>query len=83
MRSTHRLPLLLSAGIAGLMLTALPFGFDGATFSPVAAQAWAGAENGTATAMATPMVTTSTRKKTTPPTMTIRTTTLTPATWAR
>ena len=46
MRSTHRLPLLLSAGIAGLMLTALPFGFDGATFSPIAAQAWAGAENG-------------------------------------
>ena len=26
MRSIHRLPLLLSAGIAGLMLTALPFG---------------------------------------------------------
>jgi hypothetical protein len=46
MRSTHRLPLLLSAGIAGLMLTALPFGFDGSTFSPVATQAWAGAENG-------------------------------------
>jgi hypothetical protein len=46
MRSTHRLPLLLSAGIAGLMLTALPLGFDGSTFSPVAAQAWAGAENG-------------------------------------
>jgi hypothetical protein len=46
MRSTHRLPLLLSAGIAGLMLTALPFGFDGATFSAVATQAWAGAENG-------------------------------------
>lgn len=46
MRSTHRLPLFLSAGIAGLMLTALPFGFDGSTFSPVATQAWAGAENG-------------------------------------
>jgi hypothetical protein len=38
--------LFLSAGIAGLMLTALPFGFDGSTFSPVATQAWAGAENG-------------------------------------
>jgi hypothetical protein len=38
--------LLLSAGIAGLLLTALPFGFDGATFSPVATQAWAGSENG-------------------------------------
>jgi hypothetical protein len=46
MRSTHRLSLLLSAGIAGLMLAALPLGFDGATFSPVATQAWAGAENG-------------------------------------
>ena len=46
MRSTHRLPLLLSAGIAGLLLTALPFGFDGATFSPVATQAWAGGGNG-------------------------------------
>src|SRR6185312_7502641 len=46
MRSTHRLPLLLSAGVAGVMLTALPFGFDSATFSPVVAQAWAGAENG-------------------------------------
>jgi len=46
MRSTHRLPLLLSAGMAGLLLAALPFGFDGATLSPVASQAWAGAENG-------------------------------------
>ena len=46
MRSTHRLPLLLSAGIAGLLLAALPFGFDGTSFSPVATQAWAGAENG-------------------------------------
>src|SRR5215470_18678241 len=46
MRSTHRLPLLLSAGVAGLLLTALPFGFDGATVSPVATEAWAGAENG-------------------------------------
>jgi hypothetical protein len=46
MRSTHRLPLLLSAGIAGLVLTALPFGFDGSTFSLVATEAWAGAENG-------------------------------------
>ena len=44
MRSIHRLPLLLSAGIAGLMLTALPFGFDGSTLGPV--QAWAGNENG-------------------------------------
>jgi hypothetical protein len=46
MRSTHRLSLFLSAGIAGLMLTALPVGFDAAKFSPVASQAWAGAENG-------------------------------------
>jgi hypothetical protein len=46
MRSTHRFPLLVSAGIAGLLLTALPLGFDGSTFSPVATQAWAGAENG-------------------------------------
>ena len=46
MRSTHRLPLLLSAGITGLLLTALPFGFDGTTLGPVASQAWAGAENG-------------------------------------
>src|SRR5262250_502041 len=46
MRSTHRLPLLLSAGVVGLLLTALPFGFDGATVSPVATEAWAGAENG-------------------------------------
>ena len=40
MRSTHRLPLLLSAGIAGLLLTAMPLGFDGSTIGPV--QAWAG-----------------------------------------
>src|SRR6266850_3971193 len=46
MRSTHRLSLLLSAGIAGLLVTALPLGFDGASFSPVANQAWAGSENG-------------------------------------
>src|SRR5262245_23526139 len=46
MRSTHRLPLLLSAGMAGLLLAALPFGFDGTSFGPVATQAWAGAENG-------------------------------------
>src|SRR5215813_5645785 len=46
MRSTHRLPLLLSAGIAGLMLAALPFGFDSSTLSPVATQAWAGSDNG-------------------------------------
>src|SRR5215468_8671215 len=46
MRSTHRLPLLLSAGIAGLMLVALPFGFDASSFSPVAAQAWADPGNG-------------------------------------
>ncbi len=45
MRSTHRLPLLLSAGIAGLLLTAMPLGFDGSSFEPVATQAWAG-ENG-------------------------------------
>ena len=46
MRSTHRLQLLLSAGIAGLLLTALPLGFDGATFTPVAPQAWAAPGNG-------------------------------------
>ena len=46
MRSTHRLSLLLSAGIAGLLVTALPFGLGGASFSPVANQAWAGSENG-------------------------------------
>src|SRR5215470_12778943 len=46
MRSTHRLPLLLSAGIAGLMLAALPLSFDGSTLSPVASQAWAGNGNG-------------------------------------
>src|SRR5262252_5718860 len=46
MRSTHRLPLLLSAGIAGLLVAALPVGFDSATFSPVAAQAWADPGNG-------------------------------------
>jgi hypothetical protein len=44
MRSTHRLPLLLSAGIAGLLLTAMPLGFDGSTIGPV--QAWAGNDNG-------------------------------------
>jgi hypothetical protein len=44
MRSTHRLPLLLSAGLAGLLLTAMPLGFDGSTIGPV--QAWAGSENG-------------------------------------
>jgi hypothetical protein len=44
MRSTRRLPLLLSAGIAGLLLTAMPLGFDGSTISTV--QAWAGNENG-------------------------------------
>jgi hypothetical protein len=44
MRSTHRLPLLLSAGIAGLLLTAMPLGFDGLTVGY--AQAWAGNENG-------------------------------------
>jgi len=44
MRSTHRLPLLLSAGIAGLLLTAMPIGFDGSTIGPV--QAWAGSDNG-------------------------------------
>jgi hypothetical protein len=46
MRSTHRFPLLLSAGIAGLLVAALPLGFDSAGFSPVVAQAWAGGENG-------------------------------------
>ncbi|HUL06260.1 MAG TPA: hypothetical protein VLV76_08000 [Candidatus Acidoferrum sp.] len=46
MRSTHRLPFLLSAGIAGLMLAALPLGLDSSTLSPVVSQAWAGAENG-------------------------------------
>jgi hypothetical protein len=46
MQSTHRLPLLLSAGIAGLLLTALPLGFDGSSFEPVSTQAWAGGENG-------------------------------------
>jgi hypothetical protein len=44
MRSTHRLPLLLSAGIAGLLLTAMPLGFEGSTIGPV--HAWAGNENG-------------------------------------
>ena len=46
MRSTHRLQWLLSAGIAGLLVTALPLGFDASTFSPVAAEAWAGNGNG-------------------------------------
>jgi hypothetical protein len=44
MRSTHRLPLLLSAGIAGLSLAAMPLGFDGSTVGYI--QAWAGNENG-------------------------------------
>jgi hypothetical protein len=44
MRSTHRLPLLLSAVIAGLSLAAMPLGFDGSTVGYV--QAWAGNENG-------------------------------------
>jgi hypothetical protein len=46
MRSTHRLKFLLSAGLAGVLLAALPPGFDGSTFSPVASQAWAGNGNG-------------------------------------
>jgi hypothetical protein len=46
MRSTTRFNLLLTAGMAGLLLTAMPVGFDGATFSPVASQAWAGNGNG-------------------------------------
>jgi hypothetical protein len=32
--------------MAGVLLTALPLGFDGSTFSPVATQAWAGNGNG-------------------------------------
>ena len=44
MRSIHRPPLLLYAGIAGLMLAAMPLGFDGSNFGP--AQAWAGNANG-------------------------------------
>ena len=40
MRSTQ-LRLLLSAGMAGVLLAALPLGFDGSTFSPVKSQAWA------------------------------------------
>jgi hypothetical protein len=44
MRSTHRLHLLLSAGIAGLFLTAMPLGFDGSSIGPL--QAWAGNANG-------------------------------------
>lgn len=44
MRSTRRLPLLLSAGIAGLMLAAMPVGFDGSNFGPV--RAWAGDASG-------------------------------------
>jgi hypothetical protein len=44
MRSIHRLPLLLSAGFAGLLLAAMPLGFDGSTFGSV--QAWAGNANG-------------------------------------
>jgi len=44
MRSTHRLPLLLSAGVAGLLLAAMPLGFNGSTFGP--APAWADSANG-------------------------------------
>jgi len=44
MRLIHRPPLLLSAGIAGLMLAAMPLGFDGSNFGP--AQAWAGNGSG-------------------------------------
>jgi EF hand len=46
MRSTTRLKFLLSAGMAGVLLAALPIGLDGSTFSPVATQAWAGNGNG-------------------------------------
>jgi hypothetical protein len=46
MRSTYRLSLLLSAGMAGLLFTALPIGLDPSTLGPVVAQAWAGADNG-------------------------------------
>ncbi len=46
MRSTQRLQLLLSAGLAGLLLTALPVGFDGSTFGLTPAQAWAGNGHG-------------------------------------
>jgi hypothetical protein len=46
MRSTHRLQLFFSVGMAGVLLAALPLGFDGSTFSPVATQAWAGNGNG-------------------------------------
>ena len=46
MRSTHRLQWFISAGIAGVLLAALPLGFDASTFSPVATQAWAGNGNG-------------------------------------
>ncbi|MGH6960944.1 MAG: hypothetical protein ACREE7_10705, partial [Dongiaceae bacterium] len=42
MRSSQRLQLLLSAGLAGLLLTALPVGFDGSTFGLTPIQAWAG-----------------------------------------
>jgi hypothetical protein len=46
MRSTQRLQLLLSAGLAGLLLTALPVGLDGSTFSLTPTQAWAGSDHG-------------------------------------
>lgn len=46
MRSTQRLQLLLSAGLGGLLLTALPVGFDGSTFSLAPTQAWAGNGHG-------------------------------------
>ncbi len=44
MRSTQRLQLLLSAGLAGLLLTALPVGFDGSTLGPI--PAWADGTHG-------------------------------------
>ncbi len=46
MRSTQHLQLLLSAGLAGLLLTALPVGFDGSTLSLAPTQAWAGGGHG-------------------------------------
>ena len=44
MRSTRSLRILLSAGVAGVLLAALPLGFNGSTFGP--ANAWAGNANG-------------------------------------
>src|SRR5215510_9200739 len=44
MRMTRRLHFSLFVGIAGLMLVAMPLGFDGSKFGP--AQAWAGNGNG-------------------------------------